>query len=85
VGGIPEIVTDGENGTLCEPGDLDALERAVLTFHADASLRARVGATNRERAAAYSAAAMTARYEALYRELAGAGRCALALPAGWAA
>lgn len=84
VGGIPEIITDGENGSLCEPGDLDALERAVRSFHADASRRARVGATNRERAAGYSAAAMTDRYEALYRELAAAGRCDLALPAGGA-
>jgi glycosyltransferase involved in cell wall biosynthesis len=82
VGGIPEIITDGENGVLCEPGDLDALERAVRSFHDDAGLRQRVAAANRERAAAWSAAAMTDRYAALYRRLSGAGTCALQRPPG---
>jgi glycosyltransferase involved in cell wall biosynthesis len=80
VGGIPEIITDGENGILCEPGDLDALERAVRTFRDDAGLRARVAAANRGRAAAWSAAVMTDRYAALYDRLAGSGVCPLQTP-----
>lgn len=82
VGGIPEIIVDGENGSLCEPGNLDALERAVLTLLDDPTRRAEVAAANRRRAGDFSAAAMTGRYVALYRELASAGRCRLALPAG---
>jgi glycosyltransferase involved in cell wall biosynthesis len=80
VGGIPEIIGDGQNGILCQPGDIDALERAVLCFHDDATLRLRVANANRRRAAEFSADAMTARYSALYRELAGGG-IALAMPA----
>jgi glycosyltransferase involved in cell wall biosynthesis len=82
VGGIPEIITDGENGILCEAGDLDALERAVRSFHDDAGLRQRVATANRQRAAAWSAAAMTGRYVALYCRLAAAGVCDLQQPSG---
>lgn len=81
VGGIPEIVADGENGSLCQPGDIDALERAVLLYHADPDLRRRVAAANRRHAAGFSAAVMADRYIALYRELAGAGRADVVLPA----
>lgn len=80
VGGIPEIITDGENGVLCEPGDADALERALVSFLADPARRTVVAAANRRRAAAFSAAVMTDRYIALYRRLAAAGCCNLELP-----
>ena len=30
VGGMPEVVADGENGFLCEPGDIDGLSAALL-------------------------------------------------------
>lgn len=32
IGGIPEMVTDGENGLLLEPGNADALYKAILDF-----------------------------------------------------
>lgn len=44
VGGVREIVTDGENGLLVAPGDPDALAAAVRRFLADPELRARLAA-----------------------------------------
>ena len=44
VGGIPEIVVDGENGLLVPPGDAGALAAAIRRFFADADLRARLTA-----------------------------------------
>lgn len=42
VGGIPEIVRDGQNGLLVPPRDLAALSAAVARFASDAGLRARL-------------------------------------------
>ena len=69
VGGIPEIVTDGANGLLCEPDDIAGLAAAVMTLHADADLRARIGVANRTSAQRYSPDAMTGQYISIYREL----------------
>ena len=44
VGGVPEIVTDGENGLLVPPGDPEALAQAVRRYLGDAALRARLEA-----------------------------------------
>src|SRR5581483_8466125 len=44
VGGVPEIVTDGENGLLVPPNDPDALAGAVRRFFDDPELRARLRA-----------------------------------------
>jgi glycosyltransferase involved in cell wall biosynthesis len=41
-GGVAEIVEDGRNGLLVEPGDPDALAAAVSRFFADGALRARL-------------------------------------------
>ena len=50
IGGLPELVEDGENGFLFNP----ALELcdAILTFAADDELRLRMGTKGRERAVA---------------------------------
>ena len=42
VGGVPEVVRDGENGLLVPPNDADALARAIGRFFADERLRARL-------------------------------------------
>jgi len=42
VGGVREIVTDGENGLLVAPGDPDALADAIRRFFDDDELRARL-------------------------------------------
>lgn len=42
VGGVPEVVRDGENGLLVSPGDSGALAAALARFFADEALRARL-------------------------------------------
>ena len=42
VGGVPEVVKDGENGLLVAPGDSAALAAAITRFFADEELRARL-------------------------------------------
>jgi glycosyltransferase involved in cell wall biosynthesis len=49
-GGAPEVVIDGVTGTVVEPGDVAALERALVTYAGDADLRREHGAAGRARA-----------------------------------
>ena len=51
VGGVPELVIDGETGLLCEPGNADALAEALDRLVASPSMRAMMGAAGRIRAA----------------------------------
>lgn len=48
--GIPEMVGDGQTGTLVEPGDEDALADALEKLARDPSLRARYGAAGKKAA-----------------------------------
>jgi glycosyltransferase involved in cell wall biosynthesis len=48
VGGVPELVTDGVNGILIEPGDAAALTAALDRLLGDPALRARLGSAGRE-------------------------------------
>ena len=50
VGGIPELVVDGETGLLVEPGDPDELAAAIGRLAADPELRRQLGEAGRERA-----------------------------------
>jgi glycosyltransferase involved in cell wall biosynthesis len=43
VGGIPEVVEDGVNGFLVEPGDVAGLAERVGQLIADPALRIRLG------------------------------------------
>ncbi len=43
VGGIPDLVTDGVNGSLVEPGDSEALAEKLISLSHDARLRVRLG------------------------------------------
>ncbi len=47
VGGIPDLVRDGENGLLVEPGDAAALAEAVVRVLSDRELATRLGASAR--------------------------------------
>jgi glycosyltransferase involved in cell wall biosynthesis len=51
VGGIPEMVADGETGLLVEPGGAESLAAALEQLVDDAELRARLGEAGRQRAA----------------------------------
>lgn len=48
VGGIPELVSDGETGFLIEPGDLDALYRKLKCLIQDKELRKKFGEKARQ-------------------------------------
>jgi glycosyltransferase involved in cell wall biosynthesis len=48
VGGIPELVRDGENGLLVTEKDASALAAAFVTLARDPALRARLGANGRQ-------------------------------------
>jgi glycosyltransferase involved in cell wall biosynthesis len=49
VGGIPELVVDGETGLLVDPGRPDRLAAALARLLEDAALRRRLGAAGRAR------------------------------------
>lgn len=67
VGGVPEVVVDGETGLLVEPGNPADLAAAVLRLAEDADLRARFGARGRERARSYSWDVLVPRILSVYR------------------
>lgn len=67
VGGIPEVVTDGENGTLVPAGDTEMLAVALARYVEQPSLVQRHGAAARERIEGkFSMASMLASYTTLY-------------------
>ncbi len=47
VGGVAELVEDGQSGLLVAPGDAQALSQAILRLADDADLRVRMGAAGR--------------------------------------
>jgi glycosyltransferase involved in cell wall biosynthesis len=50
VGGLPEIVADGETGLVVEPGDAEALAEAIVVLAGDLDRAAAMGRAGRERA-----------------------------------
>lgn len=72
VGGIPEVVVDGESGLLVPAGDVAGLARGVETLLADPAKRQAMGRAAKLRAASrFSADAIVPQYEALYRRVCG--------------
>jgi len=70
VGGIPEVVVDGETGLLVPPDDPSALAAAVLRLLRDPDLALRMGEAGRRRVEAlFSARKMAEETAALYEEL----------------
>jgi glycosyltransferase involved in cell wall biosynthesis len=66
-GGPAEVVTDGVDGILVPPGDVDLLAAALRRLAADADLRDRLGQAGRTRAAAFRPEAVAASVMELYR------------------
>jgi glycosyltransferase involved in cell wall biosynthesis len=66
VGGVPDIVHDGENGLLIDPASPAQLRDAVLQLKADAALRRAYGERGREFAKDFSSDAMCSKYFTLY-------------------
>jgi glycosyltransferase involved in cell wall biosynthesis len=69
VGGVPDVVADGEQALVVAPGDADALAAALGRLGADPQLRARLGAAALARAADFSPDAVAERIAAVYRAL----------------
>jgi glycosyltransferase involved in cell wall biosynthesis len=63
VGGVAEVVHDGENGLLVPPGDGDALADAVRRYFSDDVLRARLRAEAAESVRAYDRDVVFSRIE----------------------
>ncbi len=72
VGGIPEVVSDGETGLLVPPGDAGALAGALNALVRDPVRATLLGRAGRERAVAeFGWQAVAERTAALYTEIAG--------------
>jgi glycosyltransferase involved in cell wall biosynthesis len=70
VGGTPEALTDGVEGRLVEPGDLDALASAITELLLDPERRSVMGATGAARVAAhFDIGAAAHRHQSLYEEV----------------
>lgn len=67
IGGLRDIVVDGETGLLVAPGDEADLRRAIQTLLADPELRRSLGAKARERARTFSPDKVVPQFEAMYR------------------
>jgi glycosyltransferase involved in cell wall biosynthesis len=76
IGGIVDMIEDGQTGLLVEPGSTDSLLRAMCTLIMDPHLRERMGEAAREYAhVAFAAETILPRFEALYERTIAAKRC----------
>jgi N-acetyl-alpha-D-glucosaminyl L-malate synthase BshA len=69
VGGIPEVVADGETGLLFEPGNQDQAVAALLRLVHDRALRLDMGLAAATRARMFSRDMVVDRYEQVYRRV----------------
>lgn len=75
VGGVPDIVLDGETGLLFEAGSVEGFANTVCRLLGDAELRRRLGAAASERARSeFSATAWLTRLRTTYLEAMGVRR-----------
>ena len=70
VGGIPDVVTDGECGRLIAPEDVDALSAALIELGRDPALRRKLGEAAVRRAEAFSTSVAREKLLAVYASLA---------------
>ncbi|MBV9508194.1 MAG: N-acetyl-alpha-D-glucosaminyl L-malate synthase BshA [Acidobacteriia bacterium] len=70
VGGVPELITDGEDGYLEAPGDIAALAARVVTLLTDEDLQYRMAKTGRWNAAErYCPEKIIPKYERCYQDV----------------
>jgi glycosyltransferase involved in cell wall biosynthesis len=70
VGGLPDVVRDGEDGFLVEPGAVEELAERLVRLAADPGLRRTLGTAGRERVLArYGVERLVDDVDRLYREL----------------
>ena len=70
VGGIPDVVENGANGRLIEPGNAEQLVEALESLLADEDELAAIRARNIEKSLEFDVTCMADAYETLYREIA---------------
>lgn len=66
IGGIPEIVQDGETGLLVSPTDSQTLSQAIIRLIKDEDLRRKMGDLGKERVKEFSSKGMTKKIEQIY-------------------
>lgn len=69
VGGLPEVIEEGETGWFVPPGDPAALAEAIALAASDRARLGAMGEKARERAKQFSSTLMVDRTERLYRRL----------------
>lgn len=69
VGGVPDLIKDGRNGLLFPVGDAVALGEKLSRLANDTNMRTQLVAAGRTTVEAYSAEAMVAKHDTLYRRL----------------
>jgi glycosyltransferase involved in cell wall biosynthesis len=69
IGGLPDILVDGETGFLVPPGDPIALRRAIEHLLADPILRERMGEAGKRRVTEFRADTVVPRIEQVYQTL----------------
>jgi glycosyltransferase involved in cell wall biosynthesis len=69
IGGLTDIVQDGETGYLVAPGDVDALAGAMRRLIDEPALRRRMGELGRERVARFREQAVIPRFERMYADV----------------
>jgi glycosyltransferase involved in cell wall biosynthesis len=72
VGGVPDVVRDGVDGFLVEPGEIEAAAERLTELAADPDLRRRLGLAGKERVGArYGVERLVDDVDRLYRSLLG--------------
>ena len=69
IGGLPDIVVDGETGLLVPPGDELALRKAIQHLLAHPELREQMGVKARQRVVEFQASTVIPRIEQVYQEV----------------
>lgn len=69
VGGVPEIVIEGQTGLLVPSEDVDALAGAMVRLASDPALRGRLGAAGRRAVDSFTLRATASHYAEIYTQL----------------
>ena len=70
MGGLTDLVVDGENGLLVPPDDVEALRQAMAALLSNPARCEQMGQAGKRRLAAFQASHVVQRLEELYVELA---------------
>lgn len=69
IGGLSDIVQDGQTGLLVPPGDAAALRNAIQRLLCDENLRRKMSNAGKARVSEFSTSAVLPRYERVYRQV----------------